>query len=68
MPVMIPTMTALGAALWGLSSLLGLGVIVAYVVWRSWQSAHHTKQSAQQGRQPIAGVTEEARHGEEIHP
>jgi len=61
----IPPMTALGAVLWSLSSLLGLGVIIAYVVWRSWQNAHHTKQTAQ-GRQPVAGVTE-TDDAQEIH-
>ncbi len=66
--MMIPPQTALGATLWGLSSLPGLGVIIAYVAWRSWQDAHHTKRVAQGGR-PATPVTEgENGDREEIHP
>ena len=61
----VPPMTALGAVLWSLTSLLGLGVIIAYVVWRSWLNAHHTKQAAQE-RRPVASVTE-ADDAQEIH-
>jgi hypothetical protein len=62
-------MPSLGAVLWGLGSLALLGSLVAYMMWRSWQSAHHTKQMAQ-GRRPIAntkGAADGDGDGEKVH-
>lgn len=61
-------MPSLGAVLWGLGSLALLGSLVAYMMWRSWQSAHHTKQMAQ-GRRPTVSTAkgEMDGNGEKVH-